>query len=167
MFKPGAVFLYYDGTADSARIEGLNAAIYTMTTQSAEVAATVSTVRSSVEIGVATRSRDDLAHTVTASIEGTFSIVVQAGFLRALSQTDAAFGQMFQTSRMNIHLPDGESIELPVLMAAAMHSLSVVAAGEKCEQTAHHAIWRAAMTCGRQGPALFRAAKSRSRSRTS
>lgn len=131
MFKPGAVFRYYDGTTDPARIEGLNAAINTMTAQSEEVAATISTVRTGVETGVAARSRDDLAHTVTTSIEGTFSIVVQAGFLRALSQTDPAFGQMFQTSRMNIHLPDGESIELPVLMAAAVHSMSVVAAGEK------------------------------------
>lgn len=131
MFKPGAVFLYYQGTTDPARIEGLNAAINTMTAQNAEVAATISTVRAGVENGVAAQSPDGLAHAVTTSIEGTFSIVVKAGFMRALSQTDPAFGRMFQDSRMNIRLPDGDSIELPVLMAAAVHSLSVVAAGKK------------------------------------
>ena len=121
MFKPGAALLYYDGTTDPARIEGLNAAINTMTSQSAEVAATISTVRAGIETGVAAGSPDELARTITTSIEGTFSIVVQAGFLRALSQTDPAFGQTFQAARRNIHLPDGEAIELPVLMAAAVH----------------------------------------------
>jgi len=131
MFRPGAVFLYYDGTTDPARIEGLNAAINTMTVQSAAAAATISAVRSGIEEGVVENGRDTLAQTVVTSIEGTFSIVVQAGFLRALARTDPAFGQMLQTAQMNLHLPNGDTVEMPVLMAAAAHSLTVVAAGDK------------------------------------
>lgn len=131
MFRPGAVFVYYNGTIDPARIEGLNAAINAMTAQGTAVAQTITTVRGGVKDGIAAQSQDELARTVTTSIEGTFSIVVQAGFMRARSQTDPAFGQMFQGSRVNVHLPDGERIELPVLMAAAVHSLNVIAAGEK------------------------------------
>jgi len=121
MFRPGAVFLYYDGTTDPARIEGLNAAINTMTVQSAAAAATISAVRSDIEEGIAENGRDTLAQTVVTSIEGTFSIVVQAGFLRALARTDPAFGQMLQTAQMNLHLPNGDTVEMPVLMAAAAH----------------------------------------------
>ncbi|MEP4378733.1 MAG: hypothetical protein ABJ215_17185 [Alphaproteobacteria bacterium] len=131
MFKPGAVFLYYDGTTDPARIEGLNAALNTMTAQSAETARTMQTVRAGIENGVADSSRDELAHTVATSIEGTFSIVVQAGFMQALARTSPNFGQMFQNARTNMQLPNGEAIELPVLLAAAVHSLSVVGAGER------------------------------------
>ena len=131
MFKPGAAFLYYAGTADPARIEGLNAALNTMTAQSAETAAAMQAVRAGIDSGVADSSRDDLARTVATSIEGTFSVVVQAGFLQALSRTDPAFGRMLETAQMNIRLPDGEAVDLPVLLAAAVHSLSVVSAGER------------------------------------
>lgn len=78
MFRPGAVFLHYDGTTDPARIEGLNAAINTMTVQSAAATATISAVRSGIEEGFAESGHDTLAQTVDTSIEGTFSIVVQA-----------------------------------------------------------------------------------------
>ncbi|MEK9900497.1 MAG: hypothetical protein VW516_07080, partial [Rhodospirillaceae bacterium] len=57
MFRPGAVFLHYGGTTDPARIEGLNAAINTMTVQSAAAAATISAVRSGIEEGVAKNGR--------------------------------------------------------------------------------------------------------------
>ncbi len=131
MFKPGAAFLYYAGTADPARIEGLNAALNTMTVQSAETAAAMQSVRAGIDKGVADSSRDNLARTVATSIEGTFSVAVQAGFLQALARTDPAFGQVLQTAQMNIRLPDGETIDLPILLAAAVHSLSVVSAGKR------------------------------------
>lgn len=76
MFKPGAAFLYYDGTKEPARIEGLNAALNTMTAQSAETAAAKQSVQSGIGKGVAKSSLDDLPRTVASSIEGTFSVLV-------------------------------------------------------------------------------------------
>jgi hypothetical protein len=57
--------------------------------------------------------------------------MVQAGFLRAMTQTDPTFGRLLQTAQMDLQLPDGRQVEVPVLMAAAAHSLTVAAAGEK------------------------------------
>jgi hypothetical protein len=131
MFKPGAVFLYYDGTADPGQIEGLNTTLNIMTAQSAEVAATMATVRAGIDKGVAESNRDTLAYAVATSIEGTFTVLVQARFLRALSQNYLDFDQTIETTRTNIHLPDGESIELPAFLAAAVHLMKVVAAGKK------------------------------------
>lgn len=131
MFRPGAAFTFYDNSTDPARVEGLNAALNTMTAQSAETAGTIAEARTGIAEGVTESSADELARAVAASIEGTFSIIVQAGFVRAMSQTDPSFARMMQTAQMKVNLPGGASVEVPILMAAAIHSLSVVAAGEK------------------------------------
>lgn len=131
MFRPGAVFTYYAGTADPGRLEGLNAALNTMTAQNAETAETISDARAGIEKGIAAADADTLARTVLTSIEETFSIVVQAGFLRAIQQTNPSFGDMLTTAQMGVVLPDGANVEVPVLLAAAIHSLNVAAAGEK------------------------------------
>lgn len=131
MFRPGAVFTYYAGTADPQKVEGLNSALNTMTAQSAETANMVSSARAGIEKGVAAGAPDALARAVLTSIEETFSIVVQAGFLRAIQQTNPSFGDLLTTSLSTVALPDGDSIEVPVLLAAAIHSLNVAAAGGK------------------------------------
>ena len=131
MFRPGAVFTYYAGTADPARIEGLNTALNTMTAQGPEPARAIAAARAGIEAGVAGSDPDALARTVATSIEETFSIVVQAGFLRAIQQTNPSFGDLLQTAQVNVELPDGANVKVPVLLAAAIHSLNVIAAGEK------------------------------------
>lgn len=131
MFKPGSAITFYENTTDPARVEGLNAALNTMTAQSSEIAESVSDARTGIAEGVASSDIDALARDVAASIEGTFSIVVQAGFVRAMDQTDPAFSKMLQTAQMNVTLPGGTSVEIPVLIAAAIHSLTVASAGEK------------------------------------
>lgn len=131
MFRPGAAFTFYGNATDPARVEGLNTSLNIMTAQSAETAGTIATVRSGIADGVAASDADALARDIATSIEGTFAIIVQAGFLRAMSQADPTFGQMLRTAQMNVHLPGGQSVELPVLMAAATYSLTVTAAGGK------------------------------------
>lgn len=131
MFRPNAAFTLYQNTTDPARVEGLNAALNTMTAQSQEMARAISDARSGIAAGVENSDHDSLARDVATSIEGTFSIVVQAGFVRAMAQTDPSFGRMLQTAQMNVHLPGGETVQFPVLMAAAIHSLSVIGAGDK------------------------------------
>lgn len=136
MFRPGAAFTLYQNTTDPARVEGLNTALNTMTAQSQEMARAIADARTGIAEGVAKSDRDGLARDVATSIEGTFSIVVQAGFVRAMSQTDPSFGRMLQTAQMNVHLPGGESVRFPVLMAAAIHALSVISAREKLRAAA-------------------------------
>lgn len=131
MFRPGAAFTLYENTTDPARVEGLNAALNTMTAQSQEMARAIAEARTGIAEGVAQSDHDGLARDVATSIEGTFSIVVQAGFVRAMAQTDPSFGRMLQTAQMNVHLPGGQTVQFPVLMAAAIHSLSVIGAGDK------------------------------------
>lgn len=127
MFKPGSAITFYDNTRAPTRIEGLNAALDTMTAHTQAIAQ----ARAGIADGVAASDADDLARDVTASIEGTFSIVIQAGFVRAMSQTNPAFAQMLQTAQMNITVPGDTSVEVPVLIGAAIHSLTVMSAGEK------------------------------------
>lgn len=131
MFKPGAATTFYENTTHPARIEGLNDALDSMTAQNAELAESIADARTGIAQGVANSDADALARDVAASIEGTFSIVVQAGFVRAMAQTSPAVAKMLQTAQMHVTLPGGSSVEMPVLIAAAVHSLTVVSAGEK------------------------------------
>ncbi len=131
MFQPGSAFTLYENANDPARVEGLNAALNTMTAQSQENANLIAAVRQGIAEGVAESDSDILARAIASSIEGTFSIIVQAGFVRAMGQTNPAMGQMLRTARTIVHLPGGKRIEVPVLLAAAVHSLGVIASGEK------------------------------------
>lgn len=127
MFKPGSALTFYNNTRAPARIEGLNTALDAMTAHAEAVAQ----ARRGIAEGVAASDADDLARDVAASLEGTFSIVVQAGFIRAMSQTNPAIVQMLQTAQMNISVPGDTRVDVPVLIGAAIHSLTVMAAGEK------------------------------------
>ncbi|MBO6781942.1 MAG: hypothetical protein JJ899_01495 [Alphaproteobacteria bacterium] len=131
MFQPGAAFTFYQNANDPARVEGLNAALNTMTAQSQENANLIAAVRTGIAEGVAESDSDTLARSIASSIEGTFSIIVQAGFVRAMAQTNPAMGQMLRTARTVVHMPGGEHIEVPILLAAAVHSLGVIDAGAK------------------------------------
>lgn len=89
MFKPGSAITFYINTRAPARIEGLNTALDAMTAHAEAVAQ----ARRGIAEGVAASAADDLGRDVAASLEGTFSIVVQAGFIRAISQTNPAIAQ--------------------------------------------------------------------------
>jgi len=136
MFRPGTVFTYYTGTADPGRLEGLNAALNTMTAQNAQTAGRIANARAGIQNGIAAADPDTLVRTVLTSIEETFPIVVQAGSLRAIQQTNPSFGDMLTTAQMGVVLPDGASLQ--VLLATAIHSLNVAAAGEKLRGGATH-----------------------------
>jgi hypothetical protein len=131
MFQPGAAFRFYDNASDLARIEGLKASLNIIASQDTGTAETVLEIHRGIETGVAAQDADTLARSIASSIDGTFAIMVQAGFLRALTQTDPTFGRLLQTAQMDLRLPDGRQVMVPVLMAAAAHSLTVAAAGEK------------------------------------
>ena len=136
MFKPGSAITYYENTRDPARIEGLNAALDTTTAGGADLAGAIAQARSGIAEGVAASTVDALARDVAASIEGTFSIVIQAGFVRAMSQTNPTIARMLQTAQMQISVPGGTRVEVPVLIGAAIHSLTVIAASEKISTVA-------------------------------
>lgn len=134
MFRPGAAFTFYANTTDPGLVEGLNTALNTIAQQSQDNALTVETARQGITDGVAASNADQLARAAAVSIEGTFSIIVQAGFVRAMAQTNPALGRMLQTARTVVPLPGSESMDVPVLMAAAVHSLSIVSAGRKLRE---------------------------------
>jgi len=136
MFKPGSAITFYKNTSEPARIEGLNTALNTSSTQSQELASAITQARSGIADGVAASDIDALARDVAASIEGTFSIVVQTGFVRAMSQTNPAFARMLQTAQMEITVPGDTSVEVPVLIGAAIHALTVISASERIRNEA-------------------------------
>jgi hypothetical protein len=136
MFKPGSAITFYKNTSEPARIEGLNVALNTMIAQNEDIADAITQARSGIADGVAASGIDALARDVAASIEGTFSIVVQAGFVRAMSRTNPAFSKFLQTAEVEITVPGDTSVEVPVLIGAAIHSLTVIAASEKIRNEA-------------------------------
>ncbi len=131
MFRPGSVFTFYGNTTDLAKIEGLHAAMNIVSAQSQQNALTVATARRQIIDGVAAGDPDALARAAADSIDGTFAVIVQASFVRTLAQTNAAYTNLMQSARTVVQLPGNTTIRVPVLMAAAVHSLSMILIGEK------------------------------------
>ncbi len=135
MFRPGSVFTFYENTSDLAKIEGMHAAMNIVSAQNQQNSLTVATARRDIAAGVAAGSTDELALAAANSIDGTFAVIVQAGFVRALAQKNASFTNLLQNARTVVQLPGKTSIRVPALMAAAVHSLSMIKIGEKMRKS--------------------------------
>ena len=135
MFRPGSVFTFYENTSDLAKIEGMHAAMNIFAAQNQHNSLTIATARRDIAAGVAAENTDELAHTAANSIDGTFAVIVQAGFIRALAQKNASFTNLLQNARTFVQLPGKTSIRVPALMAAALHSLSMIKIGEKMRKS--------------------------------
>jgi hypothetical protein len=135
MFRPGSVFTFYGNTSDLAKIEGMHAALNIVSAQNQQNSLMVANARRDITAGVAASSTDELAHAAANSIDGTFAIIVQAGFVRALAQKNGSFTNLLQNARTVVPLPGKTSIQVPALMAAAVHSLSMIKIGEKMRKS--------------------------------